>query len=286
MASLRFLMQDPGLITKFYIMKVRKRLMWVLIILAFTSCDYVYSLFPMYTKETLINVPNLEGKWKAENTKDYITFQKKDALDDSEKLRKPKKGQFVDSLTSENYVLYFKKEVKVKIDDEIIRDKKVIKRRLDALFPMIMEEEEQENLPEIDFDGDALLFEKGAYKIRVHTKGKDEYYSVHMAQVDDKIFMDVEPLNECNSNSFSDNFLPVHTFFKIDLTGNRLDIASFDVDKLSELFESNRIRLRHEKVNDKIVITAKPKEIQAFYAEYSKRASAFNEPKRYIKAGS
>ena len=48
-------------------MKVRNRLLRVLIILVLTSCDYVYSLFPIYTKETLIDIPNLEGKWKAEN---------------------------------------------------------------------------------------------------------------------------------------------------------------------------------------------------------------------------
>ena len=267
-------------------MKVRNRLLRVLIILMFTSCDYVYSLFPIYTKETLINIPNLEGKWKAENGKDYIVFQRKSFLDESEKLRKPKKGQYIDSLVSDSYVLYFESKVQIKIDNEVITDRNVIKERVDNFFVRIMEGEDEDNLPDVDFEGDAILFEKGSYKIKVHTEGKNEFYLVHMAQIDDKIFMDVEPLSEANSNTFSDNFIPAHTFFKIDLIGNQLDIASFDLDKLSELFESNRVRLRHEKVNDRIVITAKPKEIQAFYAQYSKRESVFNQPDKYIKAGS
>ena len=62
--------------------------------------------------------------------------------------------------------------------------------------------------------------------------------------------------------------------------------ARFDLDKLKDLFDSNRIRLRHEKVNGAIMITAQPEEIQKFLISYSKDETVFEKPDYYVRVGS
>ena len=94
------------------------------------------------------------------------------------------------------------------------------------------------------------------------------------------------PAEEYDDEYMSHNLFPVHTFLKLQLDDNNLSLTQFDLDKLKDLFDSNRIRLRHEKVNGAIMITAQPEEIQKFLISYSKDETVFEKPDNYVRVGS
>jgi hypothetical protein len=56
----------------------------------------------------------------------------------------------------------------------------------------------------------------------------------------------------------------VHTFAKLKVEENKLEIQWFDQEWLEDLLKKNRIRIHHENNGDIILLTAKPAELQKF----------------------
>ncbi|MCR9081468.1 MAG: hypothetical protein NXH89_03550, partial [Cyclobacteriaceae bacterium] len=73
---------------------------------------------------------------------------------------------------------------------------------------------------------------------------------------------------------------------KLRLTGQKLVLTPFDLEKLNRLFESNLIRLRHENVDGTVLITAQPKEIQKFLERYSEDETVFEDADIYERIDS
>ena len=102
-----------------------------------------------------------------------------------------------------------------------------------------------------------------------------------LAKIGDDHFLDLYPVDGMDDEYTSRNLFPVHTFMKLNLSGDYLEIVQFDMSKLTDLFKSNQIRLRHEKVDGAIMITAQPKEIQKFLDSYSEDEEVFENPEIY-----
>ncbi len=74
------------------------------------------------------------------------------------------------------------------------------------------------------------------------------------------------------------HYYPLHTFAKVSFGKDQISIALFDGSFIEDLLDKNRIRIKHEKLNDDYILTAQPKELQQFIIKYADDKEAFPEP--------
>ncbi len=117
--------------------------------------------------------------------------------------------------------------------------------------------------------------------------GKDTLiFNMHLVMLDGQLYMDFYPYDKDYSllDKAARNFIPVHTFTKVNVKKNSMEIVDFDEDRLMDLFDKNRIRLGHESLEDiGVVITASSKDLQKFIIKYSNNDEAFEKPGYYHK---
>ncbi len=117
-------------------------------------------------------------------------------------------------------------------------------------------------------------------------------FEMGLLQLNNQYFIDLYPTEECNFPSGGNcdmlemmvrNYIPVHTFMKLDYTNGTLILTEFDNERLIDLFSNNRIRLPHEMINEDeyVVITASTEDLQKFISRYANDEEAFNEPEKY-----
>jgi len=115
-------------------------------------------------------------------------------------------------------------------------------------------------------------------------------FAMGLLMLNDQYFIDILPTSISGLDMFDlmrNNFIPTHTFMKIDFTEDQILITEFDNDRLETLFKENKIRLAHEfpwktdKYSGEVVITASTNELQKFIARYANEANAFKTPIKY-----
>ena len=140
---------------------------------------------------------------------------------------------------------------------EMLEDKKYLFR--------YMEEQQQEG-EQIDLD--TVSFETGLLKVGDH------------------YFLDLYPYYEGEKDEahyLFRNFIPTHSFLKIEWEDQQLVLYIFELDHMKKLFEQNRIRIKHEMFEDYIVITASTDELKRFISKYADDKEAFDEPSEFKK---
>ena len=75
------------------------------------------------------------------------------------------------------------------------------------------------------------------------------------------------------------HLLPVHLFTKISIEGDVLRYATLNVEWLKKVIEQNRATIRHETVNDMIVLTAPTGELQEFIRAHADEKESFQDTK-------
>jgi hypothetical protein len=144
----------------------------------------------------------------------------------------------------------------------------------------------------IDTDDSASFVEiRGDKNFYTLTRWLDKdtiWYEAHYAKVGDYYYLDLYPLDgkpyKIDDQAIR-NFLPFHTFVKLELGDRNAVVSMFDEDKLMTLFRQNRIRLRHELMDDYVLITANTGDLQKFIMKYSASKDVFEAPSTFIKIG-
>jgi hypothetical protein len=126
------------------------------------------------------------------------------------------------------------------------------------------------------------------YHFQMIDEGDTIDYELHLLKLGRYYYMDYYPLDEeYMIEQMFRNYIPVHTFSRIDFTDEGISIIEFDQERLSDLFKQNRIRLAHEKMpdidDDMIVITAQTQDIQKFIIKYSDDEQVFDSPEPLVK---
>jgi hypothetical protein len=110
---------------------------------------------------------------------------------------------------------------------------------------------------------------------------------VNLVRLGGATFMDFYPGdNESLDNMnmlLAIHLIPAHTFARFKISNDTLTIWRFDPDWLKKLFEENRIRISHEKLDDQIVLTASTEELQKFVAKYADDPEAYIDPEVLIR---
>lgn len=140
-------------------------------------------------------------------------------------------------------------------------------------------------------DGDFFQFdtlENKKYRVLWYDEEDTVFFEAGVVQLDDHLFFDFFPYDGKDESDMWDNmirnFIPAHSFAKVDLHDGSFTIAEFDSERLIELFKSNRIRLAHAIPDDDyVVITASTDDLQKFISRYADDNDAFNESDTYLK---
>ena len=132
-------------------------------------------------------------------------------------------------------------------------------------------------------EGNLWEFREGegkAYKMRVFD-GKEAWFIAHLVELEDMMFLDVYPDGETLEDMqdfYRMHLLPVHTFLKVDQIEPKLQLRTLDYEKVSDMLEEDPNLLKHEAVNDGIVLTAPTKQLQEFILKYANEEDVFGEP--------
>lgn len=120
------------------------------------------------------------------------------------------------------------------------------------------------------------------YKMRVFPGDKQGHFVAHLVRLKDMMFLDILPAEL--SEEFKDNnyymlhLIPTHSFIKVNQTGSKLQLLQMDADKVGEMLEADPNILKHEVIEDRIVLTAQPKELQDFMLKYADTEGLFSDP--------
>jgi hypothetical protein len=125
---------------------------------------------------------------------------------------------------------------------------------------------------------------KKSYLLNLKTKDdgkvRESVFNVHVIKIADQYFLDFyleDYVNDDEIELSSFHIIPVHTFAKLTIQEDTLQINWFDQEWLKELIEENKIRIHHENNGDFILLTAKPKELQKFVSKYVNSEEAFKD---------
>ncbi len=113
-------------------------------------------------------------------------------------------------------------------------------------------------------------------------------FETHLFKLGNNYFFDFFPgendeLDEKINTLMAFHLVPAHTFAKVEISKDTIKILQFDIDYLEELLENGKIRIRHVRPDDDIILTASTKELQEFFIKYSEDEDAFNDPIILVK---
>jgi hypothetical protein len=125
-------------------------------------------------------------------------------------------------------------------------------------------------------------------------------FEMGLLELNGQYFIDLFPSEKCGILQGEDcdmmellfkNYIPIHTFMKIEISNGSFNLIQFDNERLIKLFHENKIRLAHE-IPDKddddayVVITASTDDLQKFIGRYGHEKEAFSDTSQYIKVKS
>jgi hypothetical protein len=122
--------------------------------------------------------------------------------------------------------------------------------------------------------------DKESYRL-VYTdeKGNPGEFIVHLAKFDDVMFLDLYPEKPKleKNDYYRFHLLPVHTYLYVKAIEPDLKMAAMNPDWLKSYLADHPDAIKYEVVKDEIVLTAKPKQLQAFVVKHLKTDGAFSE---------
>jgi hypothetical protein len=104
---------------------------------------------------------------------------------------------------------------------------------------------------------------------------------VRLVELDGTDYLDLFPDKEVKlnvGNWFSGSLLRAHIFIKLQIKAESITLAIMNPDVVEKMIEKNPSVIRHEKTEDRIVLTAAPKELQMFLIKNAATKDFFGEP--------
>lgn len=122
----------------------------------------------------------------------------------------------------------------------------------------------------------------------IDDKGKQGKFSVHLAKIKNKLFLDLFPVvpeRDENENSFYRlHLIPVHTFIYVKQIEPTLQISFPNKRWFERYITQIPNAIRHEKIDSEIILTASTKDLQAFFLKHLETDGAFDDPINMTKS--
>lgn len=122
-------------------------------------------------------------------------------------------------------------------------------------------------------------------------EGKKGSFTVHLIKLKDKLFLDAYPSevpwepDDPNKVKWLFNtffLIPVHTFIKVDSIEPQLMMRTANDSDIKELLKENPDAIKHTLIEDRILLTASTKELQAFVLKYADDRDVFDDDNEVV----
>ena len=113
-----------------------------------------------------------------------------------------------------------------------------------------------------------------AYSDRDGTSGR---FRAHLVELGGHLFLDLHPadLEAPRPGLWKHHFVKVHTFYRVDELGDRLELRSLDGEWLEGVLRKTPGRVAHARVDGRLVLTAPTGELRRFVREAAGRPEAW-----------
>ena len=107
-------------------------------------------------------------------------------------------------------------------------------------------------------------------------------FEVNLVQVGKYRFLDFYPAplkkepTEINS-AYLLHLVPTHSISKISIENDQLYLSTLNIDWMIKQIDQKKINIKHERFDDRMVLTASTKELQKFILKYAEDTVAFEE---------
>ena len=120
------------------------------------------------------------------------------------------------------------------------------------------------------------------YQLVFSDEDEQAEFKVHLVKLGDHYFFDFYNIkNRCSDDDglAIAPLLATHSFAKVVLDKDDMKLYFFDIEWLEKLFEQRKIRIKHEVMEeDIIVLTAPTADLQEFVRKYAEEEKAFMSP--------
>ena len=254
-----------------------KILFIALVVICFASC--IPSLHPIFTEQNRITDDRIIGDWVSSANTSYeighnISIQS-DEIEQSE-LNEEIKNSILNNSDEVKYrfersatITYAKGDIKsgknytkitLPLQRESLPHTKLLKKGFEVT--------------DVEHDPNYILTFSEISEGRLI----EDVMIVNLTNINGNIYMDFHPHQDFKKPSrFDTNFIPAHTFAKVEFKNNALRIMQFDSDYIEELIKNKRVRLKHEIINDQIILTASTNDLRAFIHKYGNDEKLFLE---------
>lgn len=132
-----------------------------------------------------------------------------------------------------------------------------------------------------DTVAETWIFEKQdemSYLLKYIEKGDTADLTINLAQLNNTLLMDFYLKDlDVDNDLVGMNLLRVHTFGKLVITPDSLQISMMNYSRIAELIEKKKLKISYETVDNDIVLTAKPEELQKFVVKNMADPALFGE---------
>lgn len=126
-----------------------------------------------------------------------------------------------------------------------------------------------------------------AYKVTYVQDGKPGRFEGHLLRIGEQLFLDLRPEEPdiAANDYYKLHLIPAHTFLRVDLAADTFTIRPLDYRWLADLLDKDPKAVAHERIeDDMVVLTAPPKELQAFLRRHLENKDAFGDAGEYRRA--
>jgi len=116
--------------------------------------------------------------------------------------------------------------------------------------------------------------EENAYLLKLIKNDSTEgEFQVHLVKLGGNLFMDLFPKEPEHLNEyFVSHVIPAHSFWRVELEGDTLKLGSLDFDWLKDAMGSGKVDIKHESLENIMLLTAQPSDLQKLLAEHGDEA--------------
>jgi hypothetical protein len=117
------------------------------------------------------------------------------------------------------------------------------------------------------------------YDLFYEGEGDSAEFEAHLLRLGKFEFLDIYPEEPDIKNDFCKfHLILTHTFSRIWIDGDTLRTAMLNPQWLEDMIARRNVKIAHERLDDRIVLTASTKELQKFILKYAEDINAFPDP--------
>ena len=140
-------------------------------------------------------------------------------------------------------------------------------------------------------ENDLWEFSRGikenSYKLVItEEEGLSGNFVARLVKLEEVLYLDVYPSDLKNVSSWMQmHLVGAHTFMKVERLEPNLVMRAMNPEVISEMLEKEPGLIKHERVEDRIILTAQPKQLQEFVVKYTAAEEFFGdvgEFKRFV----